>query len=127
MPERTQLLVEYINESIDTASGFEAVNELAFDAHFQIVSIHPFADGNGRLSRLLMNYIQEYHNLPLSVVYEDDKQEYYTALQKTRETKDLSIFRKFMFGQTEKFIQKRITELTATQKDTNRKGFSFLF
>jgi len=30
---------------------------MAFDFHFDLVSIYPFADGNGRVSRLMMNYI----------------------------------------------------------------------
>lgn len=34
--------------------------ELSFWAHFNLVSIHPFIDGNGRLSRLIMNYVQEF-------------------------------------------------------------------
>jgi len=44
-----------------------------FDAHFQLVSIHPWEDGNGRTSRLLMNYIQHFHNEPLSIENSTDK------------------------------------------------------
>lgn len=127
VPERTAELMNYINSSINNVSGFVQVNELAFDAHFQMVSIHPFADGNGRLSRLLMNYIQHYHGLPLSVVYQENKLDYYTALEKTRETEDLTIFRKFMFAQTQKFITNRIHELTTPQKESKKNGFNFLF
>jgi Fic family protein len=128
VPERVSQLVDYINETINASKDFLEINNLAFDAHFQMVSIHPFADGNGRLSRLLMNYIQQYHKMPLSVVYKEDKQDYFNALQETRKKEDISIFRGFMFSQTEKFLAEQIAELTKKQTSKNTgKGFSFLF
>ena len=128
VPERVEELIDYINENINKSADFLDINNLAFDAHFQMVSIHPFADGNGRLSRLIMNYIQQYHKMPLSVVFKEDKQEYFNALQETRKKEDISIFRTFMFSQTDKFLSEQIEELTKkqTSKKTG-KGFSFLF
>ena len=128
VPERVSELIAFINKNIVNKSSIQEVNELAFDAHFQIVSIHPFADGNGRLSRLLMNYVQHYHNLPLSIVYADDKQDYFLALQETRKTEDIGYFRNFMFSQTNKFLNEQIKELS--QKQIIRKsnsGMKFLF
>ena len=128
VPERVNELVAYINKTINSSQDFLDINNLAFDAHFQMVSIHPFADGNGRLSRLVMNYIQQYHQMPLSVVYKEDKQDYFDALQETRKNEDISIFRNFMFSQTEKFLTEQIEELTKKQTSKNAgKGFSFLF
>ena len=128
VPERVNELVAYINKTINTSQDFLDINNLAFDAHFQMVSIHPFADGNGRLSRLVMNYIQQYHQMPLSVVYKEDKQDYFDALQETRKNEDISIFRNFMFSQTEKFLTEQIEELTQKQTSKNTgKGFLFLF
>lgn len=128
VPERVNELVAYINKTINTSQDFLDINNLAFDAHFQMVSIHPFADGNGRLSRLVMNYIQQYHQMPLSVVYKEDKQDYFDALQETRKNEDISIFRNFMFSQTEKFLTEQIEELTKKQTSKNAgKGFLFLF
>ncbi|MCA6439412.1 MAG: Fic family protein [Chitinophagaceae bacterium] len=57
---------------------------LSFAAHYNLVSIHPFYDGNGRTSRLIMNYIQAYYGLPLGTVFIEDKEEYFTALRKSR-------------------------------------------
>ena len=128
VPERVNELVAYINKTINSSQDFLDINNLAFDAHFQMVSIHPFADGNGRLSRLVMNYIQLYHQMPLSVVYKEDKQDYFDALQETRKNEDISIFRNFMFSQTEKFLTEQIEELTKKQTSKNAgKGFLFLF
>jgi Fic family protein len=47
--------------------------ELSFAAHFNHVTIHPFYDSNGRTSRLLMNFIQQFSSLPLAIVFKEDK------------------------------------------------------
>ena len=42
--------------------------ELSFNAHLNLVTIHPWVDGNGRTARLLMNYIQFcYHLFPTKI------------------------------------------------------------
>lgn len=127
VPERVKELTNYINEQNQQISNIDAIYNLSFDAHFQLVSIHPFADGNGRVSRLLMNYIQAYHNEPLSVVFQEDKQEYYQALVETRKKEDIRIFRNFMTAQTIKFFKQQINELTKSQKNNSNNGFAFLF
>ena len=91
------------------AAGNELVQlALAFDAHFELVSIHPFYDGNGWTSRLLMNFIQQYFGLPLTIVFSEDKAEYFDALEAARDKEDQAIFRKFMFGQFEKQLEQEI-------------------
>ena len=65
---------------------------MSFWANYHLVTIHPWADGNGRTSRLLMNLLQmEYDVLPTKV-YKEDKAEYIQALIDTRETEDTDIF-----------------------------------
>lgn len=128
IPERISALLRYINSEIIKVKGFEAIYNLAFDVHFQLVSIHPFADGNGRISRLLMNYIQAYYNLPLAIVFKEDKSAYFEALIATRKNEDIQIFRNFMFSQAEKLFTEEISTLTNKQKqNSNNKGLSFLF
>jgi len=130
VPKRVNELLHYINENITKVKGFKNVNELAFDFHFQIVSIHPFADGNGRLSRLMMNYVQQFHQMPLTSIFLEDKQEYYQSLVNTREQEKIDIFRKFMFFQTSKYLQEKIKEITTNNqsiKKSNGNGMSFLF
>lgn len=74
------------------ASDIAGVYDLSFWAHFELVSIHPWADGNGRMSRLLMNLLQwEFGVLPTKVLKED-KAEYIQALIDTREKEDINIF-----------------------------------
>lgn len=70
--------------------------ELSFDAHYILVTIHPWADGNGRMARLLMNWLQFEFGLIPSKVLKEDKEEYIKALVETRENDDLTVFRDFM-------------------------------
>lgn len=73
-----------------------------------LVHIHPFLDGNGRTARLLMNYIQAYYRLPLGLIFEEDKQSYYTALQSVQEHGDHEHYYAFMFAQYEKYLKGEI-------------------
>jgi len=69
-----------------------SIYELSFWAHYELVTIHPWVDGNGRMSRLLMNLIQfEFGVLP-SKVLSSDKAEYIQALVDSRENDDSEIF-----------------------------------
>jgi Fic family protein len=53
---------------------------LAAMLHYKFVRIHPFDDGNGRLSRLMMNYVLLKNNLPPVVIKSSDKKNYLFAL-----------------------------------------------
>ena len=70
---------------------------LSFDAHYRLVTIHPWADGNGRMSRLIMNQIQFEFDLVPSKVIKEDKADYIQALIESRERDESSPFCEFMF------------------------------
>jgi Fic family protein len=66
--------------------------------HYKFVTIHPFDDGNGRISRLLMNYILIKNNLPPIVIKSIDKRNYLSALN-SADTGDLDSFIKYIAQQ----------------------------
>ena len=82
---------------------------LTFDAHYNLVTIHPWADGNGRMARLVMNMLQFEFGLIPTKILKEDKEDYIKALVATREDDDLKIFRDFMSSMMEKNLQNEIT------------------
>lgn len=83
--------------------------QMSFDAHYNLVTIHPWADGNGRMARLIMNMLQFEFGLIPTKILKEDKEEYIKALVATRETDNLDIFRSFMSSMMERNLQNEIT------------------
>jgi Fic family protein len=54
---------------------------LAAEAHYKLVSIHPFTDGNGRTARLLMNCLLMMHGYPPAIIRPRDRAAYLGALE----------------------------------------------
>lgn len=71
--------------------------ELAALAHLKLVTIHPFADGNGRISRLLMNFILNRHNYPMLNIPYEKRNSYYNALERSQVKRKDSIFLQWFF------------------------------
>ena len=94
VPQRLEAFCQELNarrKALDP-TNIVAIYELSFWAHFELVTIHPWADGNGRTCRMLMNLLQmEYDVLPTKVLKED-KAAYIQALIDTREEEDPEIF-----------------------------------
>jgi len=127
----TNQLAASINHMLKAASTELEKIELSFAAHFDLVSIHPFYDGNGRTSRLLMNYIQALCQLPLAIVFKEDKNEYFTALQQSRKLSTIQPFITFMYGQYQQYLTNEITlyhqSLQRGNPPNKTNGFSIFF
>ena len=81
-PEETPLLMSDLIRWYQTEEAKEELNplELAALFHYRYIRIHPFEDGNGRIARLMMNFILSRHGYPLIVVPTKTKREYLAAL-----------------------------------------------
>ena len=121
VPALLDELVKNINERIDNVKVDEII-KLSADIHYNFVNIHPFGDGNGRTSRLLMNNIQLYHNEPLIKIFTEDRAAYIDALNDTEEKSDLNIFRDFICKQQVKFY-----ELELEKFKKGNAGFTLMF
>ena len=74
-------LVDWYNKA--EQEGKLSPVELAALFHYRYIRIHPFEDGNGRIARLLVNFILSRHNYPMIVVRSRKKREYLEALHQT--------------------------------------------
>ncbi len=73
--------------------------DLSFKAHYDLVTIHPWLDGNGRMSRLVMNQLQEEAGVLPMKITSDHKLAYIEALKASREDGSPEKFFAFMYGE----------------------------
>jgi Fic family protein len=112
----TELIVE-----VNGYNGKDILKAAAY-LHIRFEFVHPFADGNGRVGRTLMNYYLMTHNHPPAIVYDEDKRMYYECLQRYDETEELNPLYEFLKYETEKTWEKVIN--LANSIKPGRKGLS---
>ncbi|OGK15574.1 hypothetical protein A2690_02010 [Candidatus Roizmanbacteria bacterium RIFCSPHIGHO2_01_FULL_39_12b] len=78
--------------------------KIAADAHYKFVSIHPFIDGNGRTTRLLMNLILLLNEYPMAIVKNEDRIAYLQSFEAAREKKDMRPFYKLLFDAVDRSL-----------------------
>ena len=91
-----------------------SIYDLSFWAHYELVTIHPWADGNGRMSRLLMNLLQWEFDIIPSKVLKEDKAEYIQALVDSREKDDSGIFTDCMINLHTRHLREEIVQYNAS-------------
>lgn len=76
VPGEMEALIKWYQENNDTMHPVE----LAARLHHKLVAIHPFTDGNGRVSRLVMNMVLMQDGYEPAIIRNEDRMEYYQAL-----------------------------------------------
>ncbi len=90
VPPEMDQFCSWLAMANEAAEGSNPV-ALAAAAHAWFVRIHPFADGNGRTARIIMNLILMRHGYPIAVITKDERQRYYDALEESQSS-DLTPF-----------------------------------
>ena len=91
IPEKLNKFFNWINK-YDSKKN---IVEFAAMVHYKFVSIHPFADGNGRISRLIMNYILFKYDCPFMLIKNNDRRQYFKSLEKSQLKHDEIYFLKW--------------------------------
>ena len=100
---------EELGELVKELEGIQPGQALTAAAYFhaKFENIHPFADGNGRTGRLLMNYLLLLLDHPPIIIHEEDKRAYYDALERFDSAQELDALVDFLKAQTVKTWQTR--------------------
>lgn len=104
VPPHPQDLQRHMDELVLWLNSEDTLNlhpvELSALAHYKLVYVHPFVDGNGRTSRLLMNLMLMRANYPPITIRKEQRSEYYSALEMANEG-DIRPFIRFIAKCTE--------------------------
>jgi len=87
---------------VSTPRNIHAV-EFAGLVHLKFVTIHPFGDGNGRVSRLMMNFVLNKYDMPMLNITYNNRNSYYNALESSNIKNNEDIFSRW-------FIRRYIKE-----------------
>lgn len=89
------LMQQFVSNYIAESKSYHPV-ELATLAHYELVTIHPFVDGNGRCARLLMNLILMQNGYPPAIISKRDREKYISSLEKAQLGGSLDDFKKLI-------------------------------
>ena len=137
-PRKVQTLMDEFLSWITKENKMHAV-QLAAEAHYRFVTIHPFVDGNGRTGRLLMNMILLMKGFPPAIIRKNDRLAYIKSLEKPQLVngegdskndyfkliaaavdRSLNIYLKAIEGKTEEPENEKLLKIGELAKATNQ-------
>ena len=113
---------EEVSELLAEMNGIPKGKALTAAAYFhaKFENIHPFADGNGRTGRLVMNYLLLLNGHPPIIIHEEDRKGYYAALEAWDERQELDPLISFLKEQTAKTWEKQIKRSEQKKNEQER-------
>lgn len=78
--------------------------KIAADAHYKFVTIHPFVDGNGRTTRLLMNLILLLNGYPMAIIRNEERTAYLQSFEIVRTQHTMHSFYDLVFSAVERSL-----------------------
>ncbi|MBO7594572.1 MAG: Fic family protein [Salinivirgaceae bacterium] len=121
VPSKLQEFCDWLNAQRAKKMSLAERYIFSFEAHYRLVTIHPWADGNGRMARLIMNHIQFEFGLIPTKVLKDDRGDYISALIATQESDDTTHFLEFMTAEMVKTISSDIDVFLKSTEDGREK------
>ena len=123
VPAKLQEFCDWLNAQRKSPMSLSERYDISFEAHYRLVTIHPWVDGNGRMARLVMNHIQFESGLIPAKVLKEDKGDYINALIATREADDMSVFLDFMTGEMIKTLSSDIDTFLRSMEESGEKNW----
>lgn len=105
-PEDVEEELQDLLQEVKDAEGKDVMTIAAY-LHLRFEEIHPFADGNGRVGRTLINYYLMTHGYPPLILYSEDKKTYYLALAVYDKTGEIAGFVEFLKEQMVKTWERK--------------------
>lgn len=96
------LMEEFVSWLVSDNS--DHIVKIGSDAHYKLVSIHPFSDGNGRTSRLLMNLILMQQGYPPAIIRKEDRLAYINSLEKAQKGSGLDDFYNLIYESVDRSL-----------------------
>jgi len=95
--------------------------KISADAHYKLVTIHPFVDGNGRTARLLMNLILMQEGYPPAIIRKEDRRRYINAIEKAQSGGSLKDFYELIYKAVERSLDIYLEALSPKEKNGAKK------
>ena len=117
-----------LSELLEEVNAIGKQSPLKAGAYFHACfeNIHPFADGNGRVGRTLLNYWLMINDYPPAIIFEEDKRRYYEALQEYDEQETIAPLVAFLEEQTIKTWERMMHLAEASEQKRHGLGLSMM-